>query len=107
MMIAGADTAFDSVHGYSTNPSTLSSDISRNKTRAVSSLIGAALGRRVAMRRILTQLSMRMIGLLAASAYCTGAGHRAGKACLLHPVRGNAAVHDAEHFAHDCWSMSP
>ena len=30
-----------------------------------------------------------------------GAGRRAGKACLFDQVRGNAAVHEAEHFAHD------
>ena len=31
----------------------------------------------------------------------TGAGRRAGKACFFEQVRGNAAIHDAEHLAHD------
>ena len=34
--------------------------------------------------------------------HCAGAGRRAGKSRLLDQVRGNAAIHDAEHFAHDC-----
>ena len=32
---------------------------------------------------------------------CAGAGRRAGKSRFLDQVRGNAAVHDAEHVTHD------